>query len=205
MEQVAYDQANTGKMVPTMNRQIIALQREIESALVIFSSTFFKWLIAIFILIPGWVQAQTSTDWGVVSSDGSYTYYFSGSDITKSFTDTYSFSLEGTGETQYRMNIVYDSCTHGCGNLALDYGIYDGGTLIDDTGSTVLSSGAYEFKVSGTGMGSGNNLTYSGSITFTAMVSPVPEPSETALFILSASLLAWSLSRQRRSRQLVHA
>lgn len=188
-----------------MNWLTVATYRHTHFALQAFSCNFLRRLIAILFLLPWWSHAQTTTDWGIVPTDGTYTYYFSGSDITKNFTDTYSFSLTNSGDTQYQMTVVYDSCTHGCGNLVLDYGIYDGGTLIDDSGTAVLSSGSYEFKVSGTGMGAGNNLTYSGSITFTAIVSPVPEPSETALFILSASLLAWSLSRKRRAQRLVAA
>ncbi len=170
-----------------------------------FWAKLLKRLLCVLILTPCFGYAQTSTDWGVIPTDGTYTYYFSGSDITKNFTDTYSFSLANSGETQYQMTIVYDSCTHGCGSVALDYGIYEGGTLIDDSGTAVLSSGNYQFKVTGTGMGAGNNLTYGGSITFTAIVSTVPEPSEITLFILSAGLLGWSVSRQRRARRLLPA
>jgi len=181
-----------------MQKSITSLQFEVGRVLRIIGSRFVRHLLAALILVPAWAQAQTTTNWGIIPSDGSYTYTFSSTDITRNFTDTYSFTLNGSDATQYQMNIVYDSCTHGCGNLTLDYGIYQGGTLIDSSGSTVLTSGTYEFKVTGTGMGSGNDVTYSGQITFTPIVASVPEPSEVLLFFTGAGLLAWSLRRQRR-------
>ena len=181
-----------------MKQSITSLRFDVGRVLQIFGSRFIRQLLAALILVPGWVMAQTSTNWGIIPTDGTYTYTFSSADITKPFTDTYSFTLNGSDSTQYQMNIVYDSCTKGCGNMTLDYGIYQGGTLIDSSGSTVLTSGTYEFKVTGTGMGSGNDVTYSGLITFTPIVASVPEPSEVLLFFTGAGLLAWSLRRQRR-------
>ena len=167
-------------------------------------SKLFKRLLFALILTPLFSFAQVDTDWGIISTDGSYTYNFSNTDITKNFTDNYYFTLDGSNDTQYQMTLVYDSCTYGCGNLAIDYGIYDGNTLIDDTGTTTLSSGTYNLQITGTGMGAGNNVNYSGTITFTpmvAIVSTVPEPSEVILFTLSAILLAGSIARHRRSQR----
>jgi len=188
-----------------MKQSITSLRFDVGRVLQIFGSRLIRRLLAALILVPGWAMAQTSTDWGIIQTDTTYTYTFSNSDITKPFTDTYSFTLSGTEGTQYQMNLLYDSCTRGCGNMTIDYGIYQGGNLIDTSGSTVLTSGTYELKVSGTGMGSGNDVTYSGSITFTPMVAPVPEPSEVLLFLVSAGLLAWSLLRQRRQQRLLLA
>lgn len=181
-----------------MNQSITSLRFDIDRVLQFFSIQRIRQLLTLLVLAPSWALGQTSTDWGIIPTDGTYTYTFSNTDITKPFTDTYSFTLSGSEGTQYQMNIVYDTCTKGCGSMAIDYGIYQGGTLIDSSGSTVLTSGTYEIKVSGTGMGSGNDVTYSGHITFTPIVAPVPEPSEVLLFLASAGLLAWSLLRQRR-------
>ncbi|GEM_PF-5851198 len=181
-----------------MQKSIPSLLLEVGRVLQIIGCRLVRYLLAALILLPTLTLAQTSTNWGIIPTDGSYTYTFSSTDITRNFTDSYSFTLAGSDATKYQMNVVYDSCTKGCGNLTLDYGIYQGGTLIDSSGSTVLTSGTYEFKVTGTGMGSGNDVTYSGHITFTPIVASVPEPSEVLLFFTGAGLLAWSLRRQRR-------
>jgi hypothetical protein len=185
-----------------MKKSSTALADQMHNIHKNFYQQIFKFLLGLTLLTPWLTQAQTS--WGVIPlSDQPYVIEFGRGDITKNFTDNYLFSISGEAGAAYIVTVSYDSCSHGCGNVAVDYGIYEqNGALISNDGKAILESGAYDFQVKGTGMGSGNNLTYSGTITFTkvAVVAPVPEPAETLLFLVSAGLLAWSVLRQR-SRQ----
>jgi len=61
----------------------------------------------------------------------------------------------------------------------------------------VLSAGDYVFKVKGTGMGSGNSVDYSGSMSF--FVSAVPEPHDILLMLAGLSFLVWAVWRRRQS------
>lgn len=137
-------------------------------------------------------------DWGVIPVEQTTTISFEAYDITKDFTDQYSFSILSGTDTSYSVSVIFDICSNGCGNPELSYGIYNAnGGLVSESGSAVLSSGNYVFQVKGTGMGAGNSVDYSGSITF--LVSAVPEPSDIALF-LTASLIAGVAIRTRRTR-----
>ncbi len=159
----------------------------------------FLFLIGLFcLLLSPFSQAEIVEDWGTVvtSIEGETTFSFEQYNITKNFTDQYAFSLEGSGDATYAVSFYFDACKNGCGNPDLSYGIYDAnGGLIDMTnGTVVLSAGNYVFQVKGDGMGSGNSLDYSGSVTFsvaaTSFVSPAPEPSTLVLMILGLMALA---------------
>jgi hypothetical protein len=143
--------------------------------------------------VPAWPE---DTNWGVIPVGQSTNISFAQYDITKNFTDTYSFSLQSGSDASYSVAVTFDVCKSGCGNPDLSYGIFDAhATLISDTGSAVLSYGDYVFKVMGTGMGSGNSVDYSGSMSF--FVSSVPEPSDTMLMLTGCAFVIWAVRRRR--------
>lgn len=136
------------------------------------------------------------TDWGTISTTEDTTISFEQTDITKNFTDQYSFSILSGTDTSYAVTVTFDVCQNGCGNPEVAYGVYDAtGGLVSDTGSVVLSSGDYVLQIKGTGMGAGNETDYSGSITF--FVSTVPEPADILLFFTGVAMLggAWLYRR----------
>lgn len=136
-------------------------------------------------------------DWGVIPVDQETTISFAAYDITKNFTDQYSFTLQAGTDSSYSVAVTFDVCKNGCGNPSLSYGIYDAtGQLVSDSGSAVLTSGSYYFQVKGTGMGAGNSVDYSGNISF--MVSAVPEPADLLLMLVGTSCLAWAVKRRRQ-------
>jgi hypothetical protein len=112
----------------------------------------------------------------------------------------YAFSLEGDAGATYEVSFDFDACRTGCGSPELIYGIYDanGGYIGDTSGTVVPSAGNYLFQVKSTGMGSGNNVDYWGSLTFSMtsssmqMVSPVPEPSTFILTFFGALFLGFA-------------
>ncbi len=134
-----------------------------------------QWLsvLCIWLSCAGFAQATTSTtNWGVIPLEQAITLTFANQDLTKNFTDQYLFTLSSSTGTTYNVLVSYDSCTNGCGNAAVDYAIYEqNGKLINDSGSAVLQAGDYNFQLKGTGMGAGNEVAYSGTITFGAGTS----------------------------------
>ena len=137
------------------------------------------------------------TDWGVIPVGEETTISFASYDITKNFTDQYSFTLQAGTDSSYAVAVSFDVCKNGCGNPDLSYGIYDAnGGLVSDSGSAVLASGNYVFQVKGTGMGAGNSVDYTGGISF--MVSAVPEPADLLLMLVGSSCLAWAIKRRRQ-------
>lgn len=156
-----------------------------------------------FLIVLAWLGsapliAQQTTNWGVIPIGQETTIAFSAYDISKNFTNQYTFSLQGTTDATYSVQVSFDNCFRGCGNEKLAFGIYDAkGGLVSDSGSAVLTSRDYVFEVKGTGMGSGNNLSYSGSMSF--FVSAVPEPSDVLLLLAGLGFVFWSVSRRRNA------
>jgi|LakMenEpi03Aug12_release.lakeMendotaPanAssembly.Ray.scaffolds.fasta_scaffold78566_1 hypothetical protein len=170
--------------------------------LIIKSLFFFVLFFAYFWCSP--ICQASETDWGVISIEQQVTYNFSATDITKNFTDQYTFSISGDGSAGYSVDVFFDFCKHGCGNPDVSYGIYDlNGGLISDTGSATLSSGDYVFMVKGTGMGAGNSLDYNGSMTFNSFVSAAPEPSDFFLSITGISCLIQMVRSRRIFRRQI--
>ena len=152
-------------------------------------------LLAMSLMINSYAFANpgVEVEWGQIVTPLSedVTFSFTQNDITKNFTDIYSFSLIGEAGTQYAVTFTFDPCLNGCGNPAISYGIYsaNGGLVTSTAGEYVLGAGDYEFKVIGTGFGAGNEVDYSGSVTFSnvtdmQMVSPTPELPPSVLMLL---------------------
>lgn len=157
---------------------------------------FFLFALCLTASAPG--LSQQVTDWGVIPLDRDTTISFSSYDITKNFTDQYTFSLQGFGDAAYAVTVTFDGCKNGCGNIGLSYGVYGAnGSLIDNTGSVVLSAGDYVFMVKGTGMGAGNTVSYDGTMNF--FVAAVPEPSDYLMMFAGLCFLGWALRRRRRA------
>lgn len=152
-------------------------------------------------------QADVVADWQTVSTSisGERTFSFAQYDITRNFTDLYSFTLEGSSDATYMVNFNFDYCRNGCGNPDLSYGIYAAsGSLVSPINGTVaLSPGNYVFQVKGTGFGAGTSVDYFGSVTFSfansPIVSPVPEPG---MLLLTLPGLAVVLLAARRRNPL---
>jgi hypothetical protein len=153
---------------------------------------------------PSW---GAETDWGVIPLDQETVISFGATDITKNFTDQYDFSIQGGTEASAKVTVTFDVCQNGCGNPELTYGVYnEQGQLISEiqgSGSVTLTAGDYYFQVKGTGMGSGNSVDYSGTMTFNtslagpANVSGAPEPSDWLLMVSGSTFLAWAVKRRR--------
>ena len=181
-----------------------------------------QFFLVLLLLLSVKVSAQASgsngtqviADWGVISTPilSEATFTFAQYDITQNFTHHYAFSLEGDADATYEVSFEFETCSSGCGNPDLAYGVYDdsGPLQGDGTGTVLLSPGAYVFQVKGTGMGSGNSLDYWGDVTFTEasqppeVVAPVPEPSHMFLTALGLGVMAW-VSRSRKHRVKVGA
>lgn len=164
--------------------------------------------LALLFAWPSWAWAATNqTDWGLVPLDQPTTISFGQTDLTTNFTDSYQFSLQGPASTTYAVTTSFDTCVSGCGNGRLSSSIYDAnGPLLDSPGAILLGNGVYTLRVKGTGMGSGNALDYAGTISFSGMstmaatsylVSPVPEPEDWGLLLLSVLLLGTAVWRAR--------
>jgi hypothetical protein len=159
--------------------------------------TLFRLVCLMFYCIFSNAAWATATDWGVIPVGQETTISFASYDITKNFTDQYSFGLQAGTDTSYAVTVSFDVCARGCGNPSLSYGLYDAsGQLVSNTGTAVLTSGDYYFQVKGTGMGAGNNVDYTGSISF--MVSAVPEPSDVILMMVGLCCLVWAINRRRQ-------
>ena len=174
--------------------------------------------VALPLLLANAAHALTE-DWGTISTliSDETSFSFAQFDVSGNFSHDYAFSLEGTAGATYEVNFTFDTCRNGCGSPDLSYGIYNAnGNYIGDTNGTVmLSAGNYIFQVKGSGMGSGNNIDYWGSVTFSMtsssmqMVSPVPEPSTLILTFCGALFLAFAvwpkqtlgMLRRRQQRQ----
>lgn len=147
----------------------------------------------------GPASADVVADWGAVITPvvEQSTFSFAQSGITQNFTHDYLFSLQGSAGATYSVTFNFDACAKGCGSPELTYGIYDanGGLVAEATsGNVTLAAGNYSFQVKGTGMGTGNNVDYSGSVTFataTGTVSAAPEPSTYLLTLIGLTVVGW--------------
>ena len=165
-----------------------------------FYSRYFLFIFLTLFLIHQAFAVDSYTDWGEISSFENTTIDFANTDITQNFTDEYAFSVQSGTDTSYAVTVSFDVCKNGCGNVDVDYGIYDAqGSIISDTGTATLVGGNYVLRVKGTGMGSGNQLDYFGSVSF--YVSAVPEPAGILLLLTSIALLAGALYYRRRKNK----
>jgi hypothetical protein len=140
------------------------------------------------------------TDWGTISTTESSTIDFARDDITGNFADEYAFSILSGTDTSYAVTVSFDVCKNGCGNPEVSYGIYDAnGSIISDTGSVVLDSGDYVFMIKGSGMGSGSQTDYTGSITF--FVSTVPEPSDILLLLTGLAVVGGAVLYRKTGKR----
>lgn len=170
----------------------------------------FFFVLLISLLMPfSSATAEVIADWGTISTplEEDVTFTIAQYDVDSNFTHDYNFSLEGDADAFYEVTFNFDYCTHGCGNIATSYGIYDqNGSLISDVttgGNLVLSTGNYSLQVKGTGFGAGNSLDYLGSMTFTAttapttaMISAAPEPE--SFWLMLTGLLTIGIYRVRQ-------
>lgn len=152
-----------------------------------------------------YLHAAVVDDWGTITTplQEDLTFSFEQNDITKNFTDEYTFSLEGDAGAAYEVTFNMDFCSYGCGNVDTTYAIYDlNGSMYSDVsadGIITLESGDYSFEVKATGVGAGNSIDYYGSVTFTNMASPAPEPPA-FLLILVGIFIAWLNKIKNRFR-----
>lgn len=149
-------------------------------------------------------SADLVADWGIIPIGSETTFTFTPSAAGTNFTDQYGFSLAGSTNISYSTSSFLASCTKGCGNPVLDFGIYDAnGGLIDASGNVTLAAGTYVFQIKGTGMGSGNTAGSGGTIDFytagNEIVSPAPEPPAWLLMLPGILLVGW-LARRRSHR-----
>jgi hypothetical protein len=162
--------------------------------------------LALLLLLHGAAHAVTE-DWGTIATPISQetSFSFAQYDITGNFSHSYGFSLEGSAGATYQVSFAFDACRNGCGSPDLTYGIYhaNGNSISAVDGTVTMSAGSYIFQVKGNGMGSGNNIDYWGSLTFSMtsssmeMVSPVPEPSTLILTFFGALFLAFAAGPRR--------
>ena len=163
-------------------------------------------LCCLLVIAPVLTHAAVVEDWGTIVTplDEDLTFDFTQTDITKNFTDQYTFSLEGSADAFYEVTFNVDFCSYGCGNVAVSYGIYDanGGlvTEVSAGGTLSLATGDYTFQVKGTGMGAGNSVDYFGEVTFKAVVSPAPEPPAYILMLVGGLSARWYFLRTRHRR-----
>lgn len=123
--------------------------------------------------------AAVVADWGSVVTPitSKASFSFSQQNINNNFTNQYSFSLEGSTGATYQDSFEFAACKNGCGSPDLSYGIYDANVSLYNTtnGSLTFAAGNYMFQVKGTGMGSGNNLSYSGMVNFSTVAAGLLE------------------------------
>ena len=156
---------------------------------------------------PAW---GAETDWGVIPIEEETVISFGANDITNNFTDQYNFSIQGGTEAAAEVTVSFEVCQNGCGNPNLTYGVYDAqGQLVSEiqgSGSVTLTAGDYYFQVKGTGMGSGNSVDYSGTMSFNtslaapAYVSGAPEPADWLLMLAGSVFLGWAVRRRAPTR-----
>lgn len=139
---------------------------------------------------------QQATNWGVIDASNPITINFTGLDLTKNFTQEYTFSTLSTVSLSSQLNVTYSMCQRGCGNPAISYNIIaDKTSIIGNQQAVLLTPGSYVMSVKGTGFGSGNSASYIGHSTF---ISPVPEPGDYLLMIVgSLTLMAAVWFRKR--------
>lgn len=171
-------------------------------------------LALILLALPAGHVLAAETDWGVIPLDEETIISFGASDITNNFTDQYNFSIQGGTEASAEVTVTFDVCQNGCGNPELTYGVYNAqGQLISEiqgSGSVTLTAGDYYFQVKGTGMGAGNSVDYSGTMTFMtsaapAYVSGAPEPADWLLMISGSAFLGWAVRRRKTLAALTAA
>jgi len=182
------------------NHSLLPLRHQARRAR--FGSGLWRALLLLWLALVGGKAFAADYNWGVIPVGEETTISFAAYDITKNFTDQYAFSLQAGSDASYAVTVTFDVCKYGCGNPDLSYGIYDAtGRLVSDTGSATLTSGVYYFQVKGTGMGAGNSVDYSGSITFnTSFVSGAPEPADWLLMVSGSAFLGWAVKRRRAAR-----
>lgn len=132
----------------------------------------------------------------------SYTFNFGSTDIDGpgQYRESYDFWVSGDATAQASVQLTLDPCTTGCGNPAVDYVIYSDGQQLQANadGSYTLAMGDHVYRIHITGLGSGNNVDYSGQITFSA-ISATPEPAEWLLMLIG--LLAAAYQARRRDQE----
>lgn len=168
-------------------------------------TNFSRWLLgtllSLFLHFPA--AANLVGDWGVIAVGSESTFTFTLSGSSTNFSDEYAFTLAGSTDINYFTNNFLATCTKGCGNPVVEFGIYNAsGSLIDASGATTLEAGSYVFQVKGTGMGAGNTAGSGGIISFYSeapeLVSPAPEPSSWLLMLSGLALLAGLMRRRSR-------
>lgn len=132
----------------------------------------------------------------------SYTFNFGSTGVTNNTKETYDFWVSGDATAEASVQLTLDPCTTGCGNPAIDYAIYADGQRMQANadGSYTLSLGDHTYQIHITGMGSGNNVDYSGQITFTA-ISATPEPGEWLLMLVGVAAAGYQARRRKAAAQ----
>lgn len=136
----------------------------------------------------------TTTDWGSLSTGSTKSFF--NTDLTGTFTDSYTFSLGKdamVGQASTPMLLKFGSWT--ISEIA-GYSValfQSGGAKPIAAGtsfSTQLGKGIYQLNVSGTG----TNGIYSGALT----VAAVPEPETWAMILIGATLVGFQLRRKSK-------
>lgn len=130
----------------------------------------------------------------------SYTFNFGSTNISGpgQSRESYDFWVSGDATAQASVQLTLDPCTRGCGNPAVDYVIYADGQQLQANadGSYTLAMGDHVYQIHITGLGSGNNVDYSGQITFSA-ISATPEPGEWLLMLVGAAAAGYQARRRK--------
>ena len=177
-----------GNTVTTTTQLRRALARVLFAALCLFAA-------------PGAHALEVIFD-GVSSGEftDSYTFSFGASNIDGpgQYKETYDFWVSGAATAQASVQLTLDPCTRGCGNPAVDYDIYADGQKLQANadGTYTLALGDHTYQIHITGMGSGNNVDYSGQITFSA-ISATPEPGEWLLMLVGVAAAGYQARRRK--------
>lgn len=122
--------------------------------------------------IGGWAlswsaYANILADWGTLPEGSETSFTFTPDSSASNFSDQYRFTLSGTTDVRYVTSDYLATCTRGCGNPVVEFGIYnESGAQVDSSGTATLAAGDYVFQIKGSGMGSGNTAGSGGVITF---------------------------------------
>ena len=157
-----------------------------------------RWMVIVFLMVfSQWATAATNL--GVVLVNNPTTFTLSRQDISRNFVDNFYFTLTTQSQATFSFASEFADCRRGCGNPVVISTLRDsvGGNLAMGSGSIILSSGTYSFGVKGTGIGSGNQGTYSGNI----FVSPVPEPHDILLMIIGLLMVTMAVAYRRSMNQ----
>lgn len=156
-------------------------------------------VICLLALLARPAAGEVIANWGTIATPlaTETTFSFAQSGVSRNFNHDYLFSLEGSAGATYSVTFDIAACRNGCGNPEITYGIYDAtGRLVGtvgSSGSVTLAAGNYSFVVSGTGMGAGNTVDYSGTVTFSAAtsgtVSAAPEPATYVLTLIGLCMV----------------